>query len=94
VTGRSRLFDPSVSFAVAQSQGRDEYGQDLARFGVEVSQAVKIAMPEGMPLLMRISAIEYMDGDYDLEQLCAACAARFDGSSPADQAIRKSVLIR
>lgn len=45
----------------------DEYGQDLARFGVEVIQAVKSVMPEHMPLILRISAIEYMDGGYDLE---------------------------
>lgn len=44
----------------------DEYGQDLAKFGVEVVQAVKSVMPADMPLIMRISAIEYMDGGYDL----------------------------
>ncbi|WP_028553030.1 NADH:flavin oxidoreductase/NADH oxidase [Paenibacillus sp. UNC451MF] len=45
----------------------DEYGQDLALFGVEVIQAVKSVMPEHMPLILRISAVEYMDGGYDLE---------------------------
>lgn len=45
----------------------DEYGKDLAKFGVEVIQAIKAVMPEEMPLIMRISAIEYMDGGYDLE---------------------------
>jgi len=45
----------------------DEYGQDLARFGTEVVQAVKSVMPAGMPLLLRISAVEYMDGGYDLD---------------------------
>lgn len=45
----------------------DEYGQDLAKFGVEVIQAVKSVMPEDMPLLMRMSAIEYMDGGYTIE---------------------------
>lgn len=44
----------------------DEYGQNLARFGVEVVQAVKSEMPSDMPLIMRISAIEYMDNGYDL----------------------------
>ncbi|MCS7462060.1 NADH:flavin oxidoreductase/NADH oxidase [Paenibacillus doosanensis] len=44
----------------------DEYGQDLARFGVEIIQAVKSVMPENMPLIMRISAVEYMDEGYDL----------------------------
>src|SRR5699024_8606404 len=34
----------------------DEYGKDLAKFGVEVIEAVKAVMPENMPLLMRLSA--------------------------------------
>jgi NADH:flavin oxidoreductases, Old Yellow Enzyme family len=45
----------------------DEYGQDLSRFGVEVIQAVRSVMPNDMPLIFRISAVEYMDGGYDLE---------------------------
>lgn len=45
---------------------QDEYGIDLARFGVEVIQAVKSVMPAEMPLLFRMSAVEYMDGGYDL----------------------------
>ena len=45
----------------------DEYGQDLAKFGVEVIEAVKSVMPEDMPLLMRMSAIEYIDGGYSIE---------------------------
>jgi 2,4-dienoyl-CoA reductase-like NADH-dependent reductase (Old Yellow Enzyme family) len=45
---------------------KDEYGQDLALFGTEVIKAVKAVMPADMPLLMRISAIEYMDGGYDV----------------------------
>lgn len=45
----------------------DEYGKDLARFGVEVVQAMKSVMPEGMPLIMRISAVEYIDGGYNLD---------------------------
>lgn len=45
----------------------DEYGKDLSKFGVEVIQAVRTVMPDEMPLLLRISAIEYMDGGYNLE---------------------------
>ncbi|MBT2288511.1 NADH:flavin oxidoreductase/NADH oxidase [Paenibacillus albidus] len=45
----------------------DVYGQDLARFGVEVIQAVKKEMPADMPLIFRISAVEYVDGGYDIE---------------------------
>ncbi|MFF2015214.1 NADH:flavin oxidoreductase/NADH oxidase [Paenibacillus sp. NPDC058177] len=46
----------------------DEYGQDLTLFGKEVIAAAKGEMPEGMPLIMRISAKEYTDGGYDLPQ--------------------------
>lgn len=46
---------------------KDEYGADLARFGVEVIDAVKSVMPDEMPLIMRMSAIEYVDGGYKME---------------------------
>ncbi|THF76359.1 NADH:flavin oxidoreductase/NADH oxidase [Cohnella fermenti] len=49
----------------------DEYGEDLSRFGTEVIQAVRSVMPADMPLLFRISAIEYMDGGYDLDHSVA-----------------------
>lgn len=45
----------------------DEYGSDLSKFGVEVIRSVKSVMPKDMPLIMRISAIEYIDGGYGLE---------------------------
>ncbi|GMA52219.1 hypothetical protein GCM10025857_35760 [Alicyclobacillus contaminans] len=51
----------------------DEYGQDLARFGVEVVQAVKSQLPSQMPLLMRVSAVEYVDGGYGLEHMIEIC---------------------
>ncbi|MCL6517078.1 NADH:flavin oxidoreductase/NADH oxidase [Alicyclobacillus sp.] len=51
----------------------DEYGRDLARFGVEVIEAVKREMPSDMPLLMRVSAVEYVDGGYDLEHIIEIC---------------------
>jgi len=46
----------------------DEYGQDLNRFGTEVIRAAKSEMPIGMPLIMRISAKEYVDGGYGIEE--------------------------
>jgi NADPH2 dehydrogenase len=55
------------------NQRTDEYGQDLALFGVEVIQAMKSVMPKEMPLLMRISAVEYMDGGYDLSHSIELC---------------------
>lgn len=53
---------------------RDRYG-DPARFVTEVVQAVKAVMPGGMPLFMRVSAVEYSDEGYTLDQLVALCAA-------------------
>lgn len=51
----------------------DEYGQDLAKFGVEVIQAIKSIMPKGMPLIMRVSAIEHADGGYDIDHAIDIC---------------------
>ncbi|GAA3411423.1 NADH:flavin oxidoreductase/NADH oxidase [Paenibacillus hodogayensis] len=45
----------------------DEYGKDLSLFGVEVIRAAKSVMPPEMPLLMRMSAIEYIDAGYGLD---------------------------
>lgn len=45
----------------------DQYGQDLALFGEEVVQAVRSVMPPDMPLLFRISAMEYMQDGYQVD---------------------------
>ncbi len=45
----------------------DAYGSDRARFGTEVIRAVRDELPDDMPLLMRVSAIEYIDGGYGLD---------------------------
>lgn len=45
----------------------DVYGKDKARFGLEIVKAARRAMPESMPLIMRISAVEYGEGGYDLD---------------------------
>lgn len=49
----------------------DEYGQDLTKFGKEVIQAAKREMPADMPLIMRISAQEYVAGGYGIEESIA-----------------------
>lgn len=46
----------------------DEYGQELTKFGREVIEAVKGEMPEEMPLIMRISAKEFVDGGYGIKE--------------------------
>ncbi|MGD8190259.1 NADH:flavin oxidoreductase/NADH oxidase [Brevibacillus ginsengisoli] len=51
----------------------DQYGQELARFGMEVIQAVKGEMPADMPLIFRISAVEYADGGYDIDHAIELC---------------------
>lgn len=53
----------------------DAYGQDLTRFGREVIQEVKKHMPEDMPLIFRISAIEYAEDGYDLDYGIELCRA-------------------
>lgn len=45
----------------------DEYGKDLTKFGREIIQAAKNEIPAGMPLFMRISAKEYVEGGYDID---------------------------
>lgn len=54
---------------------RDEYGRNLELFGVEVIHAVKKEMPADMPLIFRISAVEYADGGYDLDHAITLCQA-------------------
>ncbi|MDB4868785.1 MAG: NADH:flavin oxidoreductase/NADH oxidase [Cohnella sp.] len=51
----------------------DEFGKDLAKFGVEVIRAVKKVLPADMPLMMRISAIEYMADGYGLDHSVELC---------------------
>ncbi|RBW69668.1 NADH:flavin oxidoreductase/NADH oxidase [Bacillus taeanensis] len=53
----------------------DEYGKDLSKFGVDIIQAVKKEMPEDMPLFFRISAVEYVDGGYDIDHTIDLCKA-------------------
>jgi len=53
----------------------DEYGKDLSKFGVDIIKAVKKEMPADMPLFFRISAVEYIDGGYDIEHTIELCKA-------------------
>ncbi|WP_339314873.1 NADH:flavin oxidoreductase/NADH oxidase [Paenibacillus sp. FSL R10-2734] len=56
----------------------DEYGKDLTLFGQQIIRAVKSVMPDQMPLLMRISAKEYVDGGYGIEESIAFSKAYKD----------------
>ena len=55
------------------NQREDEYGVDLALFGEEVVRAVKEVTPGDMPIIMRVSAMEYVEGGYDLAYCAKIC---------------------
>lgn len=46
----------------------DEYGKDLTKFGKEIIEATKSEIPVEMPLIMRISAKEYVEGGYGINE--------------------------
>lgn len=52
---------------------KDEYGKDLTKFGSEVIKAMRSEMPSIMPLLMRISAREYTENGYDINDSIDLC---------------------
>lgn len=47
---------------------QDEY-QEPTRFGVEVIESIKSQLPQGMPLIMRLSATDYVAEGYDFPDL-------------------------
>jgi NADPH2 dehydrogenase len=51
----------------------DEFGRELSKFGVEVIRAVKKVIPADIPIMMRVSATEYIDGGYDLDYAVNLC---------------------
>jgi NADPH2 dehydrogenase len=55
------------------NQRTDEYGKDLTKFGKEVIRAAKSVMPADMPLIMRVSAREYVEGGYGIKESVAFC---------------------
>ena len=57
--------------SVLLNHREDAYGKDRSLFGCEVIRAVKAVVPADMPILCRLSAIEYMDGGYDLKHSLA-----------------------
>ncbi len=57
------------------NQRTDRYGAELTLFGKEVIQAVKRQIPSDMPLIFRISAVEYAEGGYGIAHAIALCQA-------------------
>lgn len=51
----------------------DEYGKDLTLFGREIVEAAKSEMPKDMPLIMRVSVLEYVEGGYGITEGIAYC---------------------
>ncbi|OLS37305.1 NADH:flavin oxidoreductase/NADH oxidase [Bacillus sp. MRMR6] len=56
----------------ASNKREDKYG-DPTLFVKEVIEAVKAEMPSGMPLIMRISATEYTNDPYTLDEMIDYC---------------------
>ncbi len=55
---------------------QDEYGGSLrnrARFLLKTVQAVRKAIPDSMPLFVRVSATEYMDGGWGVDECVELC---------------------
>jgi 2,4-dienoyl-CoA reductase-like NADH-dependent reductase (Old Yellow Enzyme family) len=53
------------------NQRADEYGgefENRARFAIEVARAVRAGWPEQLPLFFRISASDWAEGGWDVEQ--------------------------
>ncbi|MFS0787198.1 NADH:flavin oxidoreductase/NADH oxidase [Shouchella sp. 1P09AA] len=53
------------------NQRQDRYGEERTLFAVEVIKAMKAVMPTDMPLIMRISAMEYVEEGYELTDAVA-----------------------
>ena len=56
----------------------DAYGgspENRMRYPLEIVDAVRAAWPEDKPVLVRISATDWIEGGWDLEQSVAFCAA-------------------
>ena len=60
------------------NQRADTYGGTLEnrmRFPLEVFDAIKAAVPQDMPVWIRVSATDWVTGGWDLESTLALCAA-------------------
>ena len=54
----------------------DDYGgslEDRARFPLQIARAVRDVWPDHLPLFVRISATEYVDGGWDLDDAVQFC---------------------
>lgn len=59
------------------NQRTDEYGGSLEgrmRFLLEAAQEVRNVIPDGLPLFVRISATDWVEGGWDIDQAVILCA--------------------
>ena len=59
------------------NQRTDEYGgtyENRIRFALEVIEAVRAVWPESLPLFMRISATDWVEGGWNLDESVALAA--------------------
>jgi NADPH2 dehydrogenase len=61
----------------SSNKRQDAYG-DPTLFAKEVIEAVKSEIPIGMPLILRISAIDYAEESYSLEEMISYCQTFID----------------
>lgn len=81
-------------FSPNSNQRQDEFGEPN-RFATEVIRAVRSVIPSEMPLMIRLSAIEFGEGGFTLEDTIARCIEfeklgidAFDISSGGDADVR------
>lgn len=81
----------------ATNRRKDKYG-DYSRLALEVIREVKQRMPEHMPLILRVSAVEYGAGGYAfpylleiIPQFIEAGVDLFDVSTGGDSPVRPQV---
>ena len=51
----------------------DEYGRDRTRLALEIAERVRNASPKELPLFVRISASDWVEGGWDLDQSIELC---------------------
>lgn len=81
----------------ASNRREDEYA-DPSKFALDVIRVVKQAMPDGMPLIFRVSAVEYLPEGYTFDDCLSLCRTFkeagvdvFDVSTGGDSTIRPEV---
>ena len=51
----------------------DEYGRDRTKLAIDIARRVRAAWPDDLPLFVRISATDWVEGGWDLPQSIELC---------------------